>query len=181
MPSCATLFLSRIFTLLREWYTLGVLKKILILLGIIVAGAGIYYGRYYFIRQEIQEDIPAEMKTATRQVRAGNFTEIDFIHKGSGMAKILESENGHKLLRLENFEVTNGPDLYVYLSRSASPTGDIKDLGDYINLGRLKGNVGDQNYEIAADQNIDGYNTVVIWCKKFGALFSYAVMELNAD
>lgn len=164
-------------------YTFDMRKLILIaaVIVIVAVGVGIYYGRYYFIRTEVKEDIPTEMKTLSRQVRAGNFTEIDFIHKGSGAAKILENEGGHKLLRFENFEVTNGPDLYVYLSKSTEPTGDIKDLGDFINLGRLKGNVGDQNYEIAADQNIDGYNTVVIWCQKFGVLFSYAVMEANAD
>ncbi len=156
-------------------------KTIIVIVAGALIGVAIYYGRYFFIKTEVSEDIPIEMKAASRQVRAGNFTEIDFIHKGSGVAKILESEGGHKLLRFEDFEVTNGPDLYVYLTKNSKPAKDLKSLGDFVNLGRLKGNVGDQNYEIAGSQNIDGYNTVVIWCRQFGALFSYAAMEPNAD
>lgn len=71
--------------------------------------------------------------------------------------------------------MTNGPDLYVYLSNSNTPTRDEKSLGQYVNLGRLKGNVGNQNYEIP--ELASGYTTAVIWCKKFSVLFSYAVSE----
>ncbi|MBI2063155.1 MAG: DM13 domain-containing protein [Candidatus Yanofskybacteria bacterium] len=115
------------------------------------------------------------MLTNIKTLRRGNFEKIDIIHGGSGKALLLEDATGHKLLRFENFEVTNGPDLYVYLSRNLKPTGDTESLGDFINLGPLKGSKGNQNYEI--NQNIDGYNTAVIWCKQFGVLFSFAVLQ----
>ncbi|MBI2624387.1 DM13 domain-containing protein [Candidatus Parcubacteria bacterium] len=150
-------------------------KALIIIIALVIAGVGIYYGRFLFTKKVVKEDIPAEMIAASQVVRTGTFVEIDFVHKGSGAAKIIEGTNGHRLLRLENFQVTNGPDLYVYLTKNSSPTGNIKSLGDFINLGRLKGNVGDQNYEIT--QNVDGYNTAVIWCRQFGALFSYAVLK----
>lgn len=152
-------------------------KLILIIIGLAIVSVGIYYGRFLFTKKVVKEDIPAAMKATSQVVRAGAFVEIDFIHKGSGTANVIEGANGHRLLRLENFQVTNGPDLYVYLTKNPLPTGDIKSLSDFINLGRLKGNVGNQNYEIAPDQNIDGHNTAVIWCRQFGALFSYAVMK----
>jgi hypothetical protein len=79
------------------------------------------------------------------------------------------------MLRFEDFRVTNGPDLYVYLSQNPKPTRDESSLGAFIDLGKLKGNSGNQNYEITED--ITGYNTAVIWCKRFGVLFSFAVLQ----
>ena len=155
------------------------MTKFIVIAAVIVLAAGIYYtGVYtYFLQSEVREEMPkmgeadkAEMKIGTR----GKFVDVDFIHKGSGDALILEYP-GKKILRLENFKVTNGPDLYVYLAKSSSPGGSVKSLGDFIDLGRLKGNIGDQNYELP--DNADGYNSVVIWCKKFGVLFSYAVLK----
>lgn len=153
------------------------IKTLVAVIIIAIVGAGIYYASFLFTKKVVKEDIPEEMKTASRVAKTGTFVEIDLIHKGSGAAKIIEGAGGHKLLRLENFQVTNGPDLYVYLSKNHSPTKDVKSLGDFIDLGPLKGNIGDQNYDIAMNQNIDDYNTAVIWCRQFGALFSYAVMK----
>jgi len=62
---------------------------------------------------------------------------------------------------------TNGPDLYVYLSTD-------KAASDFVNLGRLKGNMGNQNYEIPQGTDLDKYDTVLIWCKAFSVLFGSA-------
>lgn len=105
--------------------------------------------------------------------RKGIFVPIDFIHKGSGVAKIFpDTVEGH-LLRLENFQVTNGPDLYVYVSKNTDI--EKQGLGEYISLGALKGSKGNQNYLLPADY--ENYNTVVIWCQAFSVLFSYAVLQ----
>lgn len=106
--------------------------------------------------------------------RAGSFVDVDLIHKGSGRARLLEVD-GKTVLRFENFKVTSGTDLYVYLSKSIAPIGDLKSLGDYLDLGVLKGTSGNQNYEINAD--VAGYKTALVWCKQFGVLFTYAIME----
>lgn len=153
------------------------IKTLIAVVILAIAGVGIYYGRFFFTKKVVKEDIPEEMKTTSRVAKTGTFVEIDLIHKGSGTAKIIEGAGGHQLLRLENFQVTNGPDLYVYLSKNPLPAKDVKSLGDFIDLGPLKGNIGDQNYDIPAARNIGDYNTAVIWCRQFGALFSYAVMK----
>lgn len=140
----------------------------------VILGWGIYYGHFFFTKKVVQEELPQEMGATTKVIKRGSFGEIDLVHKGSGDALLLEASSGKRLLRFENFQVTNGPDLYVYLARGTAPK-DKKSLGDFINLGLLKGTVGDQNYEVT--QNINGYNTVVIWCQRFGVLFSFAVLK----
>ncbi|HXV88269.1 MAG TPA: DM13 domain-containing protein [Nitrososphaeraceae archaeon] len=98
----------------------------------------------------------------------GNFVDAgDGFHKAEGVAKVINLADGRTFLRLENLKATNGPDLYVYLS-----TG--KDASDIVNLGRLKGNIGNQNYEIPSGTDLAKYNTVLIWCKAFSTLFGSA-------
>lgn len=98
----------------------------------------------------------------------GNFVGSgDGFHKVEGLAKVLTLADGKTFLRLENLKATNGPDLYVYLS-----TG--KGVSDIVNLGRLKGNIGNQNYEIPTGTDLTKHNTVLIWCKAFSTLFGSA-------
>lgn len=101
----------------------------------------------------------------------GNFVDAgDGFHKAAGVAKVVNLADGRTFLRLENLKATNGPDLYVYLS-----TG--KDTSDIVNLGRLKGNIGNQNYEIPSGTDLAKYNTVLIWCKAFSTLFGSAKLS----
>ena len=102
----------------------------------------------------------------------GNFIDAgDGFHKAEGIAKVIDLTDGRTFLRLENLKTTNGPDLYVYLS-----TG--KDASDIVNLGRLKGNIGNQNYEIPIGTDLSKYNTVLIWCKAFSTLFGSAQLTI---
>jgi hypothetical protein len=101
----------------------------------------------------------------------GTFIGIgDGFHKVDGEAKVLPVDSGAQILRLENFKATNGPDLYVYLSKD-------KSASDFINVGRLKGNVGNQNYEIPEGTDLSKYNTVLVWCRAFSFLFGSAQMS----
>ena len=98
----------------------------------------------------------------------GTFIGIgDGFHNVEGAAKVIPVESGAQILRLENFKATNGPDLYVYLSKD-------KSASDFINVGRLKGNAGNQNYEIPIGSDLSKYNTVLIWCRAFSFLFGSA-------
>ncbi len=86
------------------------------------------------------------------------------------MASILTDGGTRRVLRLEeDFVTDNGPDLNVYLTSAADGFGD-----EYVDLGDLKGNIGSQNYEIPADVDLDLYDTVVIWCVRFGVGFGSA-------
>jgi hypothetical protein len=101
----------------------------------------------------------------------GTFVGVnDGIHNSEGQAEVLKLSDGSNFLRLENFRSTNGPDLYVYLSTD-------KNASDFVNLGRLKGNVGDQNYEIPDGTDISKYDTALIWCQAFSVLFGSAELE----
>jgi Electron transfer DM13 len=101
----------------------------------------------------------------------GEFVGVnDGLHNAEGQVKILELNDSTNFLRLEDFKATNGPDLYVYLSTD-------KSASDFVNLGRLKGNVGNQNYEIPQGTDLSKYATVLIWCQAFSVLFGSAELE----
>ena len=113
--------------------------------------------------------------TAPKPARQGTFRDVDERHKGSGTAKLFELPDGTWLVRLENLDVTNGPDLHVYLAKhpEVREADDVTD-GGYLSLGDLKGNKGNQNYVVPADTDVSAYKSVVIWCELFGVLFSPA-------
>ena len=131
--------------------------------------------------QEVTE--PAADATETSQalavkLKAGEFRDADRVHKGSGQAALYQGPDGAHLLRLENLNVTNGPDLHVILSPHPDPKsqGDIKGPG-YVDLGKLKGNQGNQNYEIPDDVDIGAQQSVVVYCKPFHVIFSVASLQ----
>jgi hypothetical protein len=102
---------------------------------------------------------------------SGNFVGVgDGIHDAQGKAKVISLEDGSNVLRLENFQSTNGPDLYVYLATDEKAT-------DYVNLGRLKANNGNQNYNIPYGTDLSRYDSVLVWCKQFSVLFGSAELS----
>jgi hypothetical protein len=100
---------------------------------------------------------------------AGSFVSRN--HDTSGRALVLGDGSGQRFLRFEEFATDNGPDLNVYLVDSS--TGDVS---DFVDLGNLKGNIGDQNYEIPVGTDLSRYDTVVIWCVRFSSNFGDAVL-----
>jgi hypothetical protein len=110
---------------------------------------------------------------STAQILAsGNFHDV--AHKGVGLATIYQL-GGKRVLRFTNFETSNGPDVRVYLiaTKDASDSASVKQAG-FVEVGALKGNVGDQNYEISSDLDLNKYRAVTIWCKRFGVNFATA-------
>ena len=109
---------------------------------------------------------------------SGNFRDADSFHRGSGQATIYQLPNGSHLLRLEDFMVTNGPDLRVLLAEPGDPMSrDELQSGGYTHLAKLKGNRGNQNYEIPADIDLSEQNSVIIYCMPFHVIFSVAPLE----
>ncbi len=119
----------------------------------------------------MEEEMPAGEEPTL--IREGAFVDADAFHQGSGTASVLELADGQRILRFESFSVTNGPDLHVLLASGISPQSR-DDLGEYVDLGELKGNIGDQNYEIPQDLDLDAYQSVVIYCVPFHVIFSVA-------
>lgn len=117
------------------------------------------------------------------RVRTGNFTEIDPIHQGEGTANIWElvaDEDVQRYLRFEeDFRVSRGPDLRVYLSINAEPrTGEEMLASDSaVEIGFLKGNLGGQNYLLNDDIDVTQYRSVVIFSAQFGRVFTSARLQ----
>lgn len=106
---------------------------------------------------------------------SGVFKDADSRHHGSGDATIYEQADGTRFLRLENLDVTNGPDLHVFLAPVADASEREHVMAEgYLDLGSLKGNIGNQNYPITGDLDLEGEWTVVIYCVPFHVIFSTA-------
>lgn len=119
----------------------------------------------------------AKAKPPTRVKRNVTLVEGEFEVADEGSAEgratvvSLASRDG-RVLTLTDFEVEPGPDLRVYLVR-----GDGKDTGDHVDLGGLKGNKGDQQYDLPKDTDLGRYRTVVIWCRSFSVAFARATLS----
>lgn len=110
----------------------------------------------------------------TEPVELASGTFISREHETTGTARILRLADGQQILRLEGFETSNGPALYVYLSQNPADGEDGLFDDDYLDLGELKGNIGDQNYVIPAEVDPLGYTSVVVWCDRFSVSFGAA-------
>jgi hypothetical protein len=128
---------------------------------------------------ESMDQIPQQQQQQTQNtiitastLRTGSFVGVgDGIHNAEGEAKVIPFQNENSnILRLENLRVTNGPDLYVYLATD-------KTASDFVNVGKLKANNGNQNYDIPAGTDLTNYDTVLIWCRPFSILFGSAELS----
>jgi hypothetical protein len=127
---------------------------------------------------ESMDQIPQQQQqtqntiTTASTLRTGSFVGVgDGIHNAEGEAKVIPFQNENSnILRLENLRVTNGPDLYVYLATD-------KTASDFVNVGKLKANNGNQNYDIPAGTDLTNYDTVLIWCRPFSILFGSAELS----
>lgn len=133
---------------------------------------------------EVQEEMMEAMGAmlAPEAVKVGQFRDADSFHKGSGDATIYDLGTDGFVLRFEDFNVTNGPDLRVLLTTHPDPMGrgDVHaDDVTYVELGKLKGNIGNQNYLIPGDVNVDDQHSVVIYCKPFQVVFAVAPLSIN--
>jgi Electron transfer DM13 len=126
------------------------------------------------INQSVSEQQTSQIRNETGDLLlTGSFVGVgDGIHDAQGIAKVIPIEGGGDVLRLEDLVVTNGPDLYVYLSTDKSAL-------DFMNLGRLKANIGNQNYPISVGTDLSKYDTVLIWCKAFSVLFGSADLKIQ--
>jgi hypothetical protein len=125
--------------------------------------------------QEMAEPLP--LGPLLEILRRGRLQDADSVHRGSGTATLYRVPGqGVVVLRLEEFRVTNGPDLHVLLATNASPERR-RDLGEYVDLGPLKGNVGDQNYMLPEALDYRPFASLVIYCKPFHVVFATALLE----
>jgi hypothetical protein len=151
---------------------------------IVVGG---YLGRSTLIDDEVNERVvrvtpPAPAGASggaaserPRNVLLGRGRFEPLAHPAEGVATTIRTVSGKRVLTLTSFEVDNGPDLRVYLV--AGPARDESEVDDFEDLGALKGNKGNQQYELPRGLNLDRYTTVVVWCRAFSVNFARAPLR----
>jgi len=145
-----------------------------------VAGAAFWYlASPLWTNVEVNETLSRSGQAA--ELARGAFAGVDAVHRGSGSASVYRGAGGELTLRLTDFSVTNGPDLKVWLVKGGTEggVGDPNERG-YLALGPLKGNLGDQNYDIPAGTQISDYGAVLIWCEQFSVLFAAAELAQSS-
>jgi hypothetical protein len=174
----------------RRWWWIGGAAA----LAVVVFVAVWFQPQKLFIDERVDEELPTAepadspepteapsdgtATTATTtppepvDLAAGSFTSLD--HGTTGTVRVVELADGQRFVRLEDLATDNGPDLFVYLSTNPAtgPEGAFDD--DFVNLGRLEGNLGNQNYELPGDVEPGSYASVVIWCDRFDSAFGAA-------
>lgn len=150
---------------------------------VVLGGIGWYLFRpeLLFVNKRVNEELAvvpatsamAAEATAPAALAAGQFHSVS--HETKGTATIHDLGGGHRVLRLTDFATSNGPDVRVYLVAAA----DAKDnetvtKAGFVELGKLKGNEGDQNYDVPADLDLTKYRAVTIWCRRFSVNFATA-------
>lgn len=156
-------------------------RKLLTIIAILIVGVVWYLFRpeRIFISQKVNEEFPAStaenMKPddSSKVLLKGNFHGV--AHEGKGVATIHELPDGKKVLRFTEFETSNGPDVQVYLVAADDATdNDTVTNAGFIHIGALKGNIGDQNYELPGDLDLNKYRAVTVWCRRFSVNFGTA-------
>lgn len=132
--------------------------------------AGGYLGRSQLMDDEVNERVVRVSDSQNELLARGSFEPV--AHSASGTAMTIRTASGKRVLTLTGFEVDNGPDLRVYLV--AGPARDESEVDDFEDLGALKGNKGDQQYELPRGLDLDRYSTVVVWCRAFSVNFARA-------
>ena len=146
----------------------------LIMLAVVVLAGGWYWFRpeKAFIDRRIDEP-----EVHGQILLRGEFRGV--AHETSGIAEVFLSSHGSRVLRLENFMTSDGPEVEICLVAAAdAPDNESVRRAGLISLGPLKGNLGSQNYVVPANVDISKYRCVSIWCKRFGVNFGVAPLQV---
>ena len=151
-------------------------RNIIIGAGVVVLAIGWYAFRpeLLFVNKTVNEEFPggaamASIEKGPMAVTKGNFKGL--AHETKGLASIYQLPDGKRTLRLTEFETSNGPDVHVYLSRE---TGGKWNEATSLYVGPLKATNGSFNYQLATDADLSLYKSVVVWCRQFSVLVSWA-------
>jgi hypothetical protein len=114
----------------------------------------------------------------SKVVAKGEFHNGD--KAGKGTATVYEVADGKRILRLSDFETDNGPDLHIRLiaADDAKDTDSVK-KAEFVELAKLKGNKGNQNYDLPKDVDLSKYKVVSIWCNRFSVNFAAAPLTAS--
>ena len=129
------------------------------------------------VNRQVDEAMPAgQGGSSAQRLESGQFYSI--LHPTEGTATIYQMGDGTRVLRLSKFKTSNGPDVHVYMvaSDDAKDAATVENAG-FVDLGVIKGNIGDQNYTLTSDLDLTKYRAVSIWCKRFSVNFGAAALR----
>jgi hypothetical protein len=129
------------------------------------------------VNRRVNEAMPtAQGDSSAQTLVSGHFYSI--LHPTEGTATVYRLGDGARVLRLTSFHTSNGPDVHVYMvaADDAKDVATVQQAG-FVDLGVLKGNIGDQNYILGSDLDLAKYRAVSIWCKRFSVNFGAAALK----
>jgi hypothetical protein len=143
---------------------------------VVLGGIGWYLFRpeLLFVNKKVNEEqVASAGASVARALAAGQFHSV--AHETRGTATIQDIGGGRRVLRLSEFATSNGPDVRVYLvAASDAKDNETVTKAGFVELGKLKGNEGDQNYDVPDDLDLSKYRAVTIWCYRFNVNFATA-------
>jgi hypothetical protein len=163
-------------------------RRTVLIAGLAVLGGAAWYAfrpERLFIDQTVNESFAAEAPAAASAasvapvtLSTGSFRGVH--HETKGQATVYRLPDGKRVLRFTEFETSNGPDVQIYLvaASDAADNATVTRAG-FVNLGPMKGNRGDQNYEIPADVDLSKYRAVTVWCRRFAVNFATAPLAAS--
>lgn len=129
------------------------------------------------VNRSVAEALPtAQAGSSPQPLVSGQFYSI--LHPTAGTATIYQMGDGTRVLRFTSFSTSNGPDVHVYMvaADDAKDIATVQKAG-FVDLGVIKGNIGDQNYTLGSDLDLAKYRAVSIWCKRFSVNFGAAALR----
>lgn len=153
---------------LRSPWFIGIASVAVVLLAVVLVW---FEPQAALFDDEVNDSLP----TAASVSDPTSFVSIE--HDTSG-ALVIAVNGDERFVRLEDLATTNGPDLHVYLSANPFDGDDDAFDDEFIDLGELRGNLGDQNYALDADVDLSQYHSIVIWCDRFDAAFGAAPLPV---
>lgn len=150
---------------------------ILIVLAVLVIAWYLFRPEKLLISSKVNEDFPQTAESGNQEIIfEGTFKPV--AHGAEGVATVYDTGGGKRVLRFTDFAVSNGPDVHVYLVAADDPMdSETVKQSEVYELGSIKGNVGNQNYDLSSDVDLNKFKSVVIWCKRFGVNFAAAELE----
>jgi Electron transfer DM13 len=162
----------------QTWLSRNKWTLLLLSLPVLVGAWWAFRPEKLFINQKVSEPAPFAGSSDSQPIYTGKLTGS--VHQTTGRATIYKADDGKLTLRLTDFSTSNGPDVHVLLAKSDDAALNqeiVKGALDSVELGSLKGNQGDQNYDVPASANLAQYQAVVIYCERFHAVFGVAKLE----
>lgn len=158
---------------MKTWVKIG------IPVGVLVVGLAWYAFRpeRLVVNRRVDEAMPNSPGVLSAQpLESGRFYSI--LHPTEGVATVYHMGDGTRVLRFTSFSTSNGPDVHVYMvaADDAKDVATVEQAG-FVDLGAIKGNIGDQNYTLGSDLDLAKYRSVSIWCKRFSVNFGAAALK----